>query len=146
MRMLELPSRCFRHMRGRELPVEARRSCLPIYAGSSSRNRWISSEVSQPCLSTSRQELLSSCLFRMQIHLLVDVAAMHISQDCVSACLKLCYYPVNTNGMSECTMTCSYRHTSYHKQTKHQWARDDPAFVIICCGLVACAAFAYCLA
>eukprot|EP00891_Asterochloris_glomerata_P001549 jgi/Astpho2/1549/e_gw1.00026.77.1_t len=40
----------------------------------------------------------------------------------------------------------AYRHTSYHKQTKNQWARDDPAFVLICCGLVATAATAYCLA
>ncbi|KAL3130991.1 hypothetical protein ABBQ38_000315 [Trebouxia sp. C0009 RCD-2024] len=39
-----------------------------------------------------------------------------------------------------------YRHTSYHRQTKHQWARDDPAFVIVCCVLVACAATAYCIA
>lgn len=37
-----------------------------------------------------------------------------------------------------------YRHTSYHKQTKNQWARDDPAFVVICCLLLAVAAAAYC--
>ncbi|EFN56073.1 hypothetical protein CHLNCDRAFT_22928 [Chlorella variabilis] len=40
----------------------------------------------------------------------------------------------------------AYRHTSYHKQTKNHWARDDPAFVVICCTLVALAALAYCLA
>ncbi|DBA72070.1 hypothetical protein WJX79_005533 [Trebouxia sp. C0005] len=39
-----------------------------------------------------------------------------------------------------------YRHTSYHRQTKNQWARDDPAFVIVCAMLVACAALAYCVA
>lgn len=39
----------------------------------------------------------------------------------------------------------AYRHTSYHKQTKNQWARDDPAFVIICSLLVAAAASAYCI-
>ncbi|KAK9837961.1 hypothetical protein WJX74_008582 [Apatococcus lobatus] len=39
----------------------------------------------------------------------------------------------------------AYRHTAYHKQTKNQWARDDPAFVIICCGLVAIASSAYCI-
>ena len=39
----------------------------------------------------------------------------------------------------------AYRHTSYNKQTKNHWARDDPAFVVICCGLVAAAAFVYCL-
>mmetsp|Transcript_57125 Transcript_57125/g.180812 ORF Transcript_57125/g.180812 Transcript_57125/m.180812 type:complete len:255 (+) Transcript_57125:132-896(+) len=40
----------------------------------------------------------------------------------------------------------AYRHTTYHKQTKNQWARDDPAFVVICCALVAIAATAYCVA
>lgn len=39
-----------------------------------------------------------------------------------------------------------YRTTSYHKQTKNQWARDDPAFVVICSLLVAIAATAYCIA
>nr|BCL66126.1 uncharacterized conserved protein [Volvox africanus] len=39
----------------------------------------------------------------------------------------------------------AYRHTSYHKQTKNQWARDDPAFVIVCCLLVAAASSAYCV-
>lgn len=43
-------------------------------------------------------------------------------------------------------LACRYRHTAYHKQTKNQWARDDPAYVIICCLLVAVAAFAYCVA
>lgn len=40
---------------------------------------------------------------------------------------------------------CRYRHTSYRKQTKNQWARDDPAFVVITCMLVAVAAIAYCI-
>lgn len=39
----------------------------------------------------------------------------------------------------------AYRHTSYHKQTKNQWARDDPAFVVVLCMLVAAAASAYCI-
>mmetsp|Transcript_17761 Transcript_17761/g.33952 ORF Transcript_17761/g.33952 Transcript_17761/m.33952 type:complete len:253 (+) Transcript_17761:306-1064(+) len=39
-----------------------------------------------------------------------------------------------------------YRTTSYHKQTKNQWARDDPAFVVICSLLVSVAATAYCIA
>ena len=59
-----------------------------------------------------------------------------------------------------------YRHTTYHKrachavpawqcvvltrraraETKNQWARDDPAFVVITCALVAAAACAYCAA
>ncbi|PNH03270.1 Protein unc-50 [Tetrabaena socialis] len=39
----------------------------------------------------------------------------------------------------------AYRHTAYHKQTKNQWARDDPAFIVVCCALVACASLAYCV-
>eukprot|EP00249_Psilotum_nudum_P011977 c23502_g1_i2 orf=203-952(+) len=39
-----------------------------------------------------------------------------------------------------------YQHTKYHKQTKNQWARDDPAFVVICSLLVGVAAAAYCAA
>ena len=38
-----------------------------------------------------------------------------------------------------------YRHTSYHKQTKNQWARDDPAFVVLCCAFLALTAVAYCI-
>ncbi|KAK4799530.1 hypothetical protein SAY86_024895 [Trapa natans] len=41
---------------------------------------------------------------------------------------------------------CSYQHTKYHKQTKNQWARDDPAFVVICSFLLAVATLAYCAA
>lgn len=40
---------------------------------------------------------------------------------------------------------CRYRHTAYHKQTKNQWARDDPAYVIICCVLLTVAGTAYCV-
>ncbi|KAF5841766.1 UNC-50 family protein [Dunaliella salina] len=39
----------------------------------------------------------------------------------------------------------AYRHTAYHKQTKNQWARDDPAFVVVTCVLVMVAALAYCI-
>ncbi|KAL9333567.1 hypothetical protein Peur_073706 [Populus x canadensis] len=39
-----------------------------------------------------------------------------------------------------------YQHTKYHKQTKNQWARDDPAFVVICSLLLVVAALAYCVA
>lgn len=38
-----------------------------------------------------------------------------------------------------------YRHTSYHKQTKNLWARDDPAFVVLCCALVATTSAVYSL-
>ncbi|XP_039064579.1 protein unc-50 homolog [Hibiscus syriacus] len=39
-----------------------------------------------------------------------------------------------------------YQHTKCHKQTKNQWARDDPAFVVICSFLLAVATIAYCAA
>ncbi|KAK2985841.1 hypothetical protein RJ640_018707 [Escallonia rubra] len=41
---------------------------------------------------------------------------------------------------------CSYQHTKYHKQTKNQWARDDPAFIVICSLLLAVSTLAYCAA
>lgn len=39
-----------------------------------------------------------------------------------------------------------YQQTKYHKQTKNQWARDDPAFVVICSFILAVAASAFCAA
>ena len=36
-----------------------------------------------------------------------------------------------------------YRHTMYRKQTKNRWARDDPAFVVITCALIAIVAALY---
>ncbi|XP_059313974.1 uncharacterized protein LOC132064851 [Lycium ferocissimum] len=39
-----------------------------------------------------------------------------------------------------------YQHTKYHKQTKNQWARDDPAFIVICTLLLVVATLAYCAA
>ena len=39
-----------------------------------------------------------------------------------------------------------YKQTTYRKQTKNQWARADPAFVVITATLVAVAATAYCMA
>ena len=49
--------------------------------------------------------------------------------------LQLCFSPKT-----------AYRHASYHKQTKNQWSRDDPAYIVICCMFVACSATAYCVA
>ncbi|KAL0718155.1 hypothetical protein Bca4012_067477 [Brassica carinata] len=37
-----------------------------------------------------------------------------------------------------------YQHIKYHKQTKNQWARDDPAFIVICSLLLIVATLAYC--
>ncbi|KAL8541490.1 hypothetical protein ACS0TY_002672 [Phlomoides rotata] len=39
-----------------------------------------------------------------------------------------------------------YQHTKYHKQTKNQWARDDPAFVVMCSLLLSVSTIAYCAA
>ncbi|CAA7409752.1 unnamed protein product [Spirodela intermedia] len=39
-----------------------------------------------------------------------------------------------------------YQHTKYHKQTKNQWARDDPAFVVIFSVFLVIATTAYCAA
>ncbi|CAL5434095.1 unnamed protein product [Camellia sinensis] len=39
-----------------------------------------------------------------------------------------------------------YQHTKYHKQTKNQWARDDPAFIVICSFLLAVSTLSYCAA
>ncbi|XP_010928388.1 uncharacterized protein [Elaeis guineensis] len=39
-----------------------------------------------------------------------------------------------------------YQHTKYHKQTKNQWARDDPGFVVILCLFLVVATSAYCAA
>lgn len=39
-----------------------------------------------------------------------------------------------------------YRTTTYHSRTKHQWARDDPAFVVLVLYLLLVAALSWCLA
>lgn len=39
-----------------------------------------------------------------------------------------------------------YQHTKYHKQTKNQWARDDPAFVVLFSFFLVVATTAYCAA
>ncbi|ORZ16699.1 UNC-50 family-domain-containing protein [Lobosporangium transversale] len=36
-----------------------------------------------------------------------------------------------------------YRNIHYHKQTKNQWARDDPAFMVILSGILGCSAIAW---
>ncbi len=68
--------------------------------------------------------------------------------------LQLCYSPKTAyvdDGCALCIVCvhtrsnhpCRYRHSTYNKQTKNYWARDDPAFVVVCCQLVALAALAY---
>ena len=37
-----------------------------------------------------------------------------------------------------------YRHCEYRKQTKNQWARDDPTFCVLSCIFVAMCAIGYC--
>eukprot|EP00164_Ancoracysta_twista_P008744 GFYU01012724.1.p1 GENE.GFYU01012724.1~~GFYU01012724.1.p1 ORF type:complete len:254 (-),score=35.01 GFYU01012724.1:289-1050(-) len=39
-----------------------------------------------------------------------------------------------------------YRTTAYHKQTKNQWARDDPAFVVVLIGFITVASLSYLVA
>lgn len=39
-----------------------------------------------------------------------------------------------------------YRHTTYRKQTKNHWARDDPTFVVLSCVAVGLAAIGWCTA
>ncbi|EFA81996.1 UNC-50 family protein [Heterostelium album PN500] len=39
-----------------------------------------------------------------------------------------------------------YRNTSWHKQTKNQWARDDPAFVVILVFFMSIASMSYAIA
>ena len=39
-----------------------------------------------------------------------------------------------------------YKTTKLHKQTKNQWARDDPAFVVVLACMVAIASLAYAVA
>lgn len=52
---------------------------------------------------------------------------------------------MNTKLTDVPVCTSRYKNTAYHKQTKNQWARDDPAFVVVTCMLVMIAALAYCL-
>uniref|UniRef100_A0A7S0NED4 UNC-50 family protein n=1 Tax=Hanusia phi TaxID=3032 RepID=A0A7S0NED4_9CRYP len=39
-----------------------------------------------------------------------------------------------------------YKHTCFHKQTKNQWARDDPGFTVLCIFFLLVAAVAYTIA
>lgn len=82
-----------------------------------------------------------------QVHVLADAAAVHLAENSVRACEP----SLSTEALHaercvcrKCVRPRRYRHTSYQKQTKNQWARDDPAFVVICCLLLAVAAAAYC--
>ncbi|KAG6432959.1 hypothetical protein SASPL_104555 [Salvia splendens] len=59
--------------------------------------------------------------------------------------LNLCTSPKVVWNVSIISFTV-YQHTKYHKQTKNQWARDDPAFVVICSLLLSVSLVAYCAA
>ncbi|KAJ1628425.1 UNC-50 [Pavlovales sp. CCMP2436] len=39
-----------------------------------------------------------------------------------------------------------YRNAEYHSRTKHQWARDDPGFIVVMVGLIVCSTTAWSLA
>lgn len=48
--------------------------------------------------------------------------------------LQLCFAPKK-----------AYLHTSYHKETKNQWSRDDPAYLVLLCGFLTISACVHCL-
>lgn len=48
--------------------------------------------------------------------------------------VQLCFAPKKT-----------YLHISYHKETKNQWSRDDPAYVVLLGGLLFLSASVHCL-
>lgn len=84
------------------------------------------------------------------------ISARALQASCSAPCASAHTHPVNphthraryTFWLMMQLLTSpktAYRHTSYHKQTKNQWARDDPAFVVLCASLVALAATAYCV-
>ncbi|XP_034582412.1 uncharacterized protein [Setaria viridis] len=60
------------------------------------------------------------------------VAVKHLTGICL---FLACYF-----------LEDSYQHTKYHKQTKNQWARDDPAFIVILILFLMFATSAYCAA
>ena len=68
---------------------------------------------------------------------------LHPAADASASCTRYTLWTMLQLCMSPKT---AYRHASYHKQTKNHWARDDPAFVVLCSTLVAVTATAYCLA
>jgi hypothetical protein len=122
---------------------------------SSSPSRWTWSERRRPdrLRSDPAAPLAAShAPRRPQVHVLADDAAVPLAQDSVSARTRPRPHPGGASrcGRAQVAKLCCfarrrYRHTSYHKQTKNQWARDDPAFVVVCCVLVALAATAYCI-
>jgi len=93
----------------------------------------------------------------MQVHFLAHATAVRGAEDRVRLLMSAggCFLLTPTMSPTSAYLATTlvrmpgnprrYRHTSYHKQTKNQWARDDPAFVIICSLLVAAAATAYCV-
>lgn len=88
-----------------------------------------------------------------QVHLLDDGAACYFAKDSVCSwapselrrCASSVKAKINRGHMLN-SERCRYRHTSYHKQTKNQWARDDPAFLVVCMYLLVVVATAYCIA
>ena len=62
-----------------------------------------------------------------------QVPAHDVPQTCATAC---CWRALGEADFCPCA--CA--------ETKNQWARDDPAFVVITCGLLVAAASAYCAA
>lgn len=77
----------------------------------------------------------------LQIYFLADAATLLISQNSVGL-RNVFQYVVDQCNQISC-IACRYQHTLLHRQTKPQWARDDPAFVVVCGALVVLAGLAY---
>lgn len=109
----------------RDLEVEGRITMLPTHRGArgaapATRPRGASSGSSVP--PSSATSYLRRVFRPRQMDIEYSVWLM----------MQLCTSPKT-----------AYRHATYHKQTKNQWARDDPAFVAVCCALQAAAACAF---
>ncbi|KAL4358023.1 hypothetical protein AHAS_Ahas09G0245200 [Arachis hypogaea] len=92
-----------------------------------------------------------------RIYVLANASSMYVTKSCTYSDVLGCICAWNSElpvflfaffGALDVELDngCSYQHTKYHKQTKNQWARDDPAFVVICSLLLAISTLAYCAA
>ena len=85
----------------------------------------------------------------LPVHVLDDAAAPHLAKDGVRCCCRrrrqvsLGALPLAKTHSSSTLLSYRYRQSSYHKQTKNHWARDDPAFVVATAGVVAALALVY---
>ncbi|TYH85978.1 protein unc-50 homolog isoform X2 [Gossypium hirsutum] len=110
---------------------------LLIFKSNSKSNSYKNSSNMSPTVSKTRSSISISrpnAMFPQYLRRIVKWQQMDIEYTFWQM-LHLCTAP-----------KIAYQHTKYHKQTKNQWARDDPAFVVICSLLLALATVAYCAA